>query len=225
MTTAWNPKRPEKVSLHTHTHSHWRRRRRRRRQHSLSSPRPSSTLELPHSPLAKIRDRNILFPSPSLSSSDISPRSTNHPFSPPFSPLGENVNTPSPLSLPPPMTPPSFQYMQNPAPVLDYSFSEQAYLSPRVEIIKESRIGQHYEMTLQLVKPKCKKLRRSQSGLSCRICNCETTPEWRRGPDGLKSLCNACGLRFAQILKKEQLQPPKQPDVTKLRIESILNTQ
>jgi len=30
----------------------------------------------------------------------------------------------------------------------------------------------------------------------CEDCGTTVTPEWRRGPSGRKSLCNACGLRF-----------------------------
>ncbi|XP_028781930.1 GATA transcription factor 16-like [Neltuma alba] len=30
----------------------------------------------------------------------------------------------------------------------------------------------------------------------CRDCHTRTTPLWRAGPDGPRSLCNACGLRF-----------------------------
>ena len=29
----------------------------------------------------------------------------------------------------------------------------------------------------------------------CHACNRAETPEWRRGPDGARTLCNACGLR------------------------------
>jgi hypothetical protein len=29
----------------------------------------------------------------------------------------------------------------------------------------------------------------------CHCCNRAETPEWRRGPDGARTLCNACGLR------------------------------
>jgi len=31
----------------------------------------------------------------------------------------------------------------------------------------------------------------------CHNCQAENTPEWRRGPDGARTLCNACGLRKA----------------------------
>lgn len=33
-------------------------------------------------------------------------------------------------------------------------------------------------------------------GHKCHSCNTTDTPEWRRGPDGARTLCNACGLRM-----------------------------
>ena len=36
----------------------------------------------------------------------------------------------------------------------------------------------------------------------CHSCNRAETPEWRRGPDGARTLCNACGLRTS-------LHPPR----------------
>lgn len=38
----------------------------------------------------------------------------------------------------------------------------------------------------------------------CRLCGTRETPEWRRGPDGLKSLCNACGIHFARMMRAER---------------------
>ncbi|CAG8731262.1 284_t:CDS:2, partial [Gigaspora rosea] len=35
----------------------------------------------------------------------------------------------------------------------------------------------------------------------CHSCNISETPEWRRGPDGARTLCNACGLHEFQIIK------------------------
>ncbi|PRP81400.1 hypothetical protein PROFUN_11021 [Planoprotostelium fungivorum] len=40
--------------------------------------------------------------------------------------------------------------------------------------------------------------------LSCRACGETKTCEWRRGPDGFKSLCNACGIHYAKIVRKEE---------------------
>lgn len=33
----------------------------------------------------------------------------------------------------------------------------------------------------------------------CHSCNIRETPEWRRGPDGARTLCNACGLRESSM--------------------------
>lgn len=33
-------------------------------------------------------------------------------------------------------------------------------------------------------------------GKRCAHCNTQTTPLWRNGPDGAKTLCNACGVRY-----------------------------
>ncbi|KAL0078999.1 hypothetical protein F4703DRAFT_1218963 [Phycomyces blakesleeanus] len=40
--------------------------------------------------------------------------------------------------------------------------------------------------------------KRSMVGQRCHSCNTTNTPEWRRGPDGARTLCNACGLRKSQ---------------------------
>lgn len=35
----------------------------------------------------------------------------------------------------------------------------------------------------------------------CHICGIKSTPEWRSGPQGRATLCNACGLRYAKKFK------------------------
>ncbi|KAI9321606.1 GATA zinc finger-domain-containing protein [Dichotomocladium elegans] len=37
----------------------------------------------------------------------------------------------------------------------------------------------------------------------CHSCNISETPEWRRGPDGARTLCNACGLHYAKLIRKK----------------------
>ncbi|OJD24895.1 hypothetical protein ACJ73_03734 [Blastomyces percursus] len=37
---------------------------------------------------------------------------------------------------------------------------------------------------------------------SCTDCGTFSSPEWRKGPNGKKTLCNACGLRWAKQVKK-----------------------
>lgn len=39
--------------------------------------------------------------------------------------------------------------------------------------------------------------------ISCQQCGATSTPEWRRGPQGLRTLCNACGLFHAKISRKQ----------------------
>ncbi|QRV96157.1 GATA type zinc finger [Ceratobasidium sp. AG-Ba] len=38
----------------------------------------------------------------------------------------------------------------------------------------------------------------------CHSCNTIDTPEWRRGPKGQRTLCNACGLQYAKLLRKRE---------------------
>ncbi|KAI3648788.1 hypothetical protein MP228_006642 [Amoeboaphelidium protococcarum] len=36
----------------------------------------------------------------------------------------------------------------------------------------------------------------------CESCGIRDSPEWRKGPNGLKTLCNACGLKYARKIAK-----------------------
>jgi len=40
----------------------------------------------------------------------------------------------------------------------------------------------------------------------CHSCNRNETPEWRRGPDGARTLCNACGLHYAKLTRKQNMK-------------------
>jgi hypothetical protein len=42
----------------------------------------------------------------------------------------------------------------------------------------------------------------SGEGQRCLGCKATSTPEWRRGPLGPRTLCNACGLVYAKIIKR-----------------------
>jgi len=37
----------------------------------------------------------------------------------------------------------------------------------------------------------------------CEMCGKTQSPEWRKGPSGEKSLCNACGLKYARSVKRK----------------------
>eukprot|EP01107_Rhizomastix_libera_P007860 TRINITY_DN22895_c0_g1_i1.p1 TRINITY_DN22895_c0_g1~~TRINITY_DN22895_c0_g1_i1.p1 ORF type:complete len:326 (-),score=47.06 TRINITY_DN22895_c0_g1_i1:79-1056(-) len=59
-----------------------------------------------------------------------------------------------------------------------------------------------------------------KSTLYCHECGRCNTPEWRKGPDGPATLCNACGLQYAKKMRtakdavNKQLQTQKQPLVS-----------
>merc|ERR1712137_1376552 len=88
---------------------------------------------------------------------------------------------------------------------------------------EKKRVINYYKTKL-FTKSAKKKRRRSPLPLQlyCRICKTTNTPEWRRGPDGYKSLCNACGLRYSADLKKEKSIKLKRP--APIPINSILNS-
>ncbi|KZT25136.1 hypothetical protein NEOLEDRAFT_1203914 [Neolentinus lepideus HHB14362 ss-1] len=52
------------------------------------------------------------------------------------------------------------------------------------------------------VVPKPRKDAPVAEGQMCLGCNATSTPEWRRGPMGPRTLCNACGLVYAKLIKK-----------------------
>lgn len=46
----------------------------------------------------------------------------------------------------------------------------------------------------------------------CKSCGTTSTPEWRKGPDGRNSLCNACGLRWSKAVRPDGLRPKSEAD-------------
>lgn len=46
--------------------------------------------------------------------------------------------------------------------------------------------------------PRRVRKRRDEADQSCLSCSATETPEWRKGPTGPRTLCNACGLLFAK---------------------------
>lgn len=44
--------------------------------------------------------------------------------------------------------------------------------------------------------------RKLDSPIECKHCGSESTPEWRRGPEGEKTVCNACGIFYSKLIKK-----------------------
>ncbi|EFA81998.1 GlcNAc transferase [Heterostelium album PN500] len=48
------------------------------------------------------------------------------------------------------------------------------------------------------------KYKENEEDMQCQRCGVTESPEWRKGPDGCKSLCNACGLYYAKAKRKEK---------------------
>lgn len=61
----------------------------------------------------------------------------------------------------------------------------------------------------------------NKRNLQCQMCGATETPEWRRGPAGDHTLCNACGLHYAKSLKKQRKEREK--DGRKHSIDLLLN--
>lgn len=51
---------------------------------------------------------------------------------------------------------------------------------------------------------KYRKRSRAAAPGSCSACNVEETPEWRNGPSGKRTLCNACGLHYSKMVRKKK---------------------
>jgi hypothetical protein len=57
-------------------------------------------------------------------------------------------------------------------------------------------------------------------GKRCAHCNTQTTPLWRNGPDGPKTLCNACGVRDNRRHAKVRPPPPRNPEKSLMTLEA-----
>ena len=66
---------------------------------------------------------------------------------------------------------------------------------------------EYSEFDINIVQPWQKRKRKkltSKGNLHCTICKETETPEWRKGPEGNHTLCNACGLNYAKKMKIER---------------------
>lgn len=73
-----------------------------------------------------------------------------------------------------------------------------------METIRIKRASTTAGAAANTVMPKSKYRKRSRASPpgKCHSCNIRETPEWRRGPDGARTLCNACGLHYAKLMRK-----------------------
>ncbi|KAF9123802.1 hypothetical protein BGX30_001242 [Mortierella sp. GBA39] len=65
-----------------------------------------------------------------------------------------------------------------------------------------------------------KRAKRSQAPGRCQSCHSSDTPEWRRGPDGARTLCNACGLHYAKLLRRQNERTQQSPSRISIAVPS-----
>merc|ERR1712137_28870 len=66
--------------------------------------------------------------------------------------------------------------------------------------------------------PVTKKRKRGDSDRTCHSCATSETPEWRRGPNGPRTLCNACGLKWAKKRRTDEKQNTSPSDTAESTI-------
>ncbi|KAE9405217.1 GATA-domain-containing protein, partial [Gymnopus androsaceus JB14] len=95
-----------------------------------------------------------------------------------------------------------------------------------MELIRSKRATTTAGATTASGQPKSKYRKRSRATPpgKCHSCNIRETPEWRRGPDGARTLCNACGLHYAKLMRKQAKlnanqngEPPPKIDLDTLK--------
>ncbi|OCH84918.1 hypothetical protein OBBRIDRAFT_821715 [Obba rivulosa] len=95
----------------------------------------------------------------------------------------------------------------NAYPEVSYSQSSEKVQSTAeqdMEIIRSKRATSTGGNAPGQPKSKYRKRSRATPPGKCHSCNIRETPEWRRGPDGARTLCNACGLHYAKLMRKRE---------------------
>ncbi|KAJ8072895.1 hypothetical protein AAF712_005069 [Marasmius tenuissimus] len=101
------------------------------------------------------------------------------------------------------------KYQQEPYP--NPPAPQQSTAEQDMELIRTKRATTTAGAAASTGQPKSKYRKRSQRASppgKCHSCNIRETPEWRRGPDGARTLCNACGLHYAKLMRKQNKQHP-----------------
>ncbi|KAI0707253.1 hypothetical protein C8Q76DRAFT_148036 [Earliella scabrosa] len=86
------------------------------------------------------------------------------------------------------------------SPYLDQQ--AQSTAEADMQIIRNKRQSSNGGAAPGQQKNKYRKRSRATPPGKCHSCNIRETPEWRRGPDGARTLCNACGLHYAKLMRK-----------------------
>lgn len=89
---------------------------------------------------------------------------------------------------------------------------QEGYAPPSYDLSNESTfiltdLGMKVETEISSTEertPRRRGKKRKKPPTICLECGVGETPEWRRGPQGPRTLCNACGLRYAKRKKRKQ---------------------
>ncbi|GMI69943.1 hypothetical protein HRI_000663600 [Hibiscus trionum] len=76
---------------------------------------------------------------------------------------------------------------------------------------RSKRVRRCRDMNRWWVKENVKSLRARSIGRKCQHCGAEKTPQWRTGPFGPKTLCNACGVRYKSGRLVPEYRPASSP--------------
>jgi len=71
--------------------------------------------------------------------------------------------------------------------------------------ISRTTVSQKEKKREQRLKRVVKKLKLNPL-LHCQSCGTKNTPEWRKGPNGRNTLCNACGIRYSKEKRQKRLE-------------------
>ncbi|KAL1925802.1 uncharacterized protein VTP21DRAFT_685 [Calcarisporiella thermophila] len=85
------------------------------------------------------------------------------------------------------------------------AFSELELQQPRnwkYEIHQLKQENRQLKEQIEKLRSEISQKNNRKDKIECFNCHCTETPEWRRGPQGPKTLCNACGLRYAKKIRE-----------------------
>ncbi|KAK8120347.1 white collar 1 [Apiospora kogelbergensis] len=85
--------------------------------------------------------------------------------------------------------------------------------------LKAANRALHNELQSLLKRAKQRRRYQRRGGdqaLGCANCHTKVSPEWRRGPSGIRNLCNRCGLRWAKLRRDSGGAPPASSSLVSL---------
>lgn len=135
---------------------------------------------------------------------------------------------PQEVHFPPPSLPQNYQIQEQPnvthwqresLRTSNYQFDPRVRFEPQDEDVSTESYASHFqsetrseasssiirspqERIIPTTTTAKKRGRKKKSDTICSHCQLTQTPEWRRGPDGSRTLCNACGLFYLKLTKK-----------------------